>query len=193
MNPWFAKSVMLLASVVMVVIRAPHGNRSRRVKVARRESGRVEMVVLTLAWTAFFVPLVWVVTPLFSFADYPLRPALLAAGAGFLASGLWLFHRSHADLGAYWSVTLEVREAHALVTGGVYHHVRHPMYTALFLYALGQALVVPNWLAGSSYGVAFLILLASRVRAEERMMLDAFGDAYASYMSRTKRLIPGVW
>jgi protein-S-isoprenylcysteine O-methyltransferase Ste14 len=67
------------------------------------------------------------------------------------------------------------------------------MYTALFVYSLGQALVLPNWIAGPSYLVTFGILFAFRIGAEERMMLESFGDEYASYMARTKRLVPGLW
>jgi protein-S-isoprenylcysteine O-methyltransferase Ste14 len=36
-------------------------------------------------------------------------------------------------------------------------------------------------------------LIALRVRAEEKMMVEAFGDEYAAYSARTKCLIPGVW
>jgi protein-S-isoprenylcysteine O-methyltransferase Ste14 len=109
------------------------------------------------------------------------------------ALGLWLFQRSHADLGPNWSITLEVRERHELVTQGVYRHIRHPMYAALFLYAVGQALVLPNWVAGPSYLVAFLLLFALRLGPEERMMVEQFGRDYEAYRTRTKRLIPGVW
>jgi protein-S-isoprenylcysteine O-methyltransferase Ste14 len=41
--------------------------------------------------------------------------------------------------------------------------------------------------------VTFGILLAFRLRVEERMMLAEFGDEYAAYMARTKRLVPGIW
>ena len=67
------------------------------------------------------------------------------------------------------------------------------MYTSLLLYALGQMLVVPNWLAGPSYLIVMVTLVALRVPAEERMMLDTFHDEYAAYMKRTKRLVPRVW
>jgi protein-S-isoprenylcysteine O-methyltransferase Ste14 len=107
--------------------------------------------------------------------------------------GLWLFYRSHADLGTNWSITLEVREQHRLITQGVYRRIRHPMYSALVLYSVGQALVIPNWVAGPSNVVAFAILVSLRVHAEEQMMSEAFGDEYAAYAARTKRLVPGVW
>jgi protein-S-isoprenylcysteine O-methyltransferase Ste14 len=193
MNPWIAKATMLVASVVMIAIRAPHGRRSRGVKVVKSRKGTMETVLLTLAWLGFFVPLIWIASPAFSFAEYPLRTGPLIAGIAFLAVGLWFFHRSHADLGTNWSITLEVREQHRLITEGVYGSVRHPMYMALLLYSVGQALVIPNWVAGPAYLIAFGILFAFRVRAEERMMLDQFGDQYAKYAARTKRLVPGVW
>jgi protein-S-isoprenylcysteine O-methyltransferase Ste14 len=192
-DPWFAKGAVLAASVAMVAIRAPHGQRSRAVAVAKSYRGPREVALLALAWPAFFLPLLWVSTPWFAFADYPLRPVPYAAGLVGYATGLWLFHRAHADLGTNWSITLEVREDHRLVTEGVYRRVRHPMYSALFLYSAGQALALPNWLAGPSYLVAFGVLFVFRVGPEERMMRDRFGAEYASYAARTHRLLPGVW
>lgn len=193
MNPWFAKAIILLASIVMVIIRAPHGNRSRKVKVVKNRKGSLEVFLLTLAWLGFLVPIIWVASPVFAVADYALHPVPFIPGIVCLALGLWLFGRSHADLGTNWSVTLEVRERHELVTEGVYRHVRHPMYLALLLYSFGQALVLPNWVAGPSYGVAMAILFALRVGAEERLMLEHFGKDYEVYMARTKRLVPRVW
>lgn len=36
-------------------------------------------------------------------------------------------------------------------------------------------------------------LCVFRVRGEEVMMLDEFGEEYAKYMARTKRFVPGLW
>lgn len=193
MNPWFAKAAVLLASAVMIAIRAPHGQRSRGVAVAESHRGALELLLLTLAWIAFFLPLVWVASPWLAFADYPLHPVPFSAGLLSLAIGLWLFHVSHRDLGTNWSITLELRAQHVLVTHGIYRSIRHPMYLALALYSLGYALVLPNWIAGPAYGVAFGLLFALRLGPEERMMRARFGADYDAYRARTKRLIPGVW
>ena len=91
------------------------------------------------------------------------------------------------------SITLELREQHRLITEGVYRRIRHPMYAALFIYAIGQTLVVPNWVAGPSYLVAFGILYLLRVGPEERMMSEAFGDDYENYVRRTGRVLPRIW
>jgi len=107
MNPWIAKTLILAASVVMIVIQAPHGRRSRGVKVARNCKGPREVALLTLAWMGFLVPLIWVVSPVFSFAEYSLLPWPFGAAVLCLLAGLWWFYRSHSDLGRYWSVTLD--------------------------------------------------------------------------------------
>jgi len=193
MNPWIAKAVVIAATAVMIAIRAPHGRESRRVKVIKSHKTALESVILVLAWTGFFIPLIWISSPAFSFAEYPLRIGPLVSGIVCFVIGLWLFYRSHADLGANWSITLEVRDRHRLITQGIYRRVRHPMYAALLLYGVAHALVIPNWVAGPSNLVAFAVLFALRVRAEERMMLEQFGDEYTAYMARTKRLVPGVW
>src|SRR5688500_7463220 len=193
MSPWIAKALVLTGAVVMVAIRAPHGHRSRIVKVATSYKTPLETGLLVLAWVGFFVPLIWVASPALSFAEYALGTGPLVVGVMCLVIGLWLFYRSHADLGTNWSITLEVREQHRLITQGVYRRIRHPMYLALALYSIGQALVIPNWVAGPANLVAFAILFTLRVHAEEQMMSDTFGHEYAAYAARTKRLVPGVW
>ena len=139
MNPWFAKTVILLGIIVLIGIRAPYGQRSRSVKVAKSRKGVLEVFLLTLAWVGFFVPMIWVTTPLFAIADYSLHPVAESVGALTLAFGLWVFHRAHVDLGTNWSITLELREGHALITRGIYRRLRHPMYLSLLLYSAGQA------------------------------------------------------
>jgi protein-S-isoprenylcysteine O-methyltransferase Ste14 len=193
MNPWYAKAVVIAASLALIAIRAPHGHRSRRVKVEKSFSGRLEFYMLMLAWVGFFIPIIWICAPVFWFAEYRLHWTPFTAGVIVYIFSLWLFYRSHADLGRQWSITLEVREEHRLITQGVYRRIRHPMYTAIHLWGVGQALVIPNWLVGPSYFVMFLILYVFRVRAEERMMIERFGDEYAQYMQRTTRLVPGVF
>jgi protein-S-isoprenylcysteine O-methyltransferase Ste14 len=193
MDVWIAKAVIIAATVVMIAIRAPHGQRSRSVKTAKSFKGGLEKFLLFFVWFGFLVPFVWIASPYLAVADYPLHWIPLLFGSALLVLGLWVFHRSHADLGTNWSITLEVRESHQLIVNGIYRRVRHPMYLSLWLYCIGQALVLPNWIAGPTYLVAFGLLYALRVGAEERMLLERFGREYQDYMARTKRLVPGLW
>jgi protein-S-isoprenylcysteine O-methyltransferase Ste14 len=107
--------------------------------------------------------------------------------------GLWLFYRSHKDLSTNWSISLDIREDHRLITSGVYRSIRHPMYAAIFLLAIGQALFVPNWIGGPFNLCAFILMFSLRVGREERMMRKRFGSEYDKYTKVSKRLIPGIW
>ena len=194
MSRWSGQAAFIIGVIAMMIIRAPHGRRSGTVKIAESRKGRQEVVLLALMWIATLIlPLISVATPFLSFADYSPRPVTLVPGIACLAVGLWLFYRSHADLGDNWSITLELREEHRLVTRGVYRRIRHPMYAAIFLQAIAQALLLPNWLAGPVCLIAFLVMFALRIGPEERMMLEKFGGDYADYIGRTRRLIPNVW
>jgi protein-S-isoprenylcysteine O-methyltransferase Ste14 len=194
LNPWFGKAAILGIIAAIVVIRAPFGIQSRKIPIVANHRGARETFALAIVWLgSLILPLLWVLFPLFAAAEYPLNPAVFFAGVLAAASGLWLLWQSHIELGRNWSISLELREGHELVTSGLYRHVRHPMYTSIFLYALGQALVVPNWIVGPANLVAFFVLFAMRVQSEEQMMADKFGDQYRNYMAKTKRLIPHIW
>ena len=193
MNPWFAKTSILLGGLIMGVIRATYRFRSRNANAVVNRMGRLEVALLALVSIGFVVPFLWVASSVFVVADYSLHLAPFVTGILCLALGLLFFGRAHAALGTNWSATLKLHEGHELITQGIYGHIRHPMYLALLLYSLGQALVVPNLVAGPSCGVAMVILIALRVGVEERLMLEHFGKDYEVYMARTKRLVPGVW
>src|SRR5262245_2932340 len=194
MHAWVAKLTLLVGIVAMIAIRAPYGRKCSQIKVVQSKRGRLEMVLLTLMWFGTVIlPLLWIATPLFSFADYPLYPALFICGVIVFLFGLWLFYRSHWDLSTNWSVSLDIRENHRLITSGVYRSIRHPMYAAIFLLAIGQALFVPNWIVGPFNLCAFILMFSLRLGPEERMMCERFGSEYEMYMDNSKRLIPGVW
>ena len=194
MNPWIGKAAFIITLISMMAIRAPHGRRSGQVKTVESRKGQLEIAFLALMWiTTLILPVVSLATPLLSFANYRLYVLPFLLGIICAAMGLWLFYRSHTDLGTNWSLTLEIRQEHQLVTRGVYQRVRHPMYTSIFLLALAQAFLLPNWIAGPLFLLSFLSTLPLRLRPEERMMLETFGDEYAAYVKRTKRLIPNLW
>ena len=104
-----------------------------------------------------------------------------------------MFRLTHRALGRNWSVSLDVRKGHQLITDGIYRKVRHPMYSAFWLWAAAQALLLPNWVAGFAGIVGFGTLYLGRIAAEERMMSEAFGNRYLEYKARTHRIIPRIF
>jgi protein-S-isoprenylcysteine O-methyltransferase Ste14 len=176
------------------ILRYPFDRRAKRVRVSVDRKKLPDLIRLTVSATGVgIIPLVYVFTGQPAFASYSPSPLLLAAGVIVAAGALAMFRLTHKALGRMWSVSLQLKEEHKLVTSGIYRHLRHPMYTAFWMMALAQALLLPNWIAGLSGLFGFGFLFFSRIGPEERMMEDAFGDQYRAYKARTKRVIPFVY
>ncbi len=187
----FGKMVWVAGIVAWYLIRYPFERKAKRVRVvagARSTAERIGLAAGTLGLGV--APAIYVATGFPRAADYAARPWAVVLGTMVYAAALWLFHRSHKDLGRNWSITLEIRDQHRLVSNGIYGLIRHPMYSSFWLMALGQALLLPNWVAGLAGLLGFGVLYFLRVGHEERMMLETFGDEYRAYMARTKRIIP---
>lgn len=183
--------VMLL---VWCAMRYPAMRRARRQKTRVDNRTTLDISLLTLCVFGLVVmPIAWRLDLVPDFADRTQSIGILLAGVVTGVVFLWLFRRSHKDLGRNWSVTLEVREGHQLVTGGVYAYVRHPMYASFLLWGLAQAFLIPNWIAGLAGLAAVVALYAVRQSREEAMMRQTFGAEYDAYCARTKRLVPGVF
>jgi protein-S-isoprenylcysteine O-methyltransferase Ste14 len=153
----------------------------------------VETALLLISLTGLgLVPLVYIATAIPRFTTYSFHPLFAWLGLFFAIAALGMFHLTHRALGRNWSISLDVREGHQLITDGIYRRVRHPMYAAFWLWAIAQALLLPNWVAGLAGLVGFGTLFFGRVAREERMMLEAFGDSYRAYMARTGRVFPSI-
>ena len=189
-----AKAIWLACVIAWWIIRYPYERRAKKAAVARSRRDAGEWILLTISLTGLgIVPILYVFTGFPRIADRAFVPALAWAGIVPSLASLWLFYRTHRELGRNWSVSLEVRDRHRLVTSGVYHYVRHPMYLAFFLWAVAQGLLLPNWVAGLSGLIGFGILFSFRVGREERLMLETFGEDYRAYMKRTARIVPWIY
>lgn len=191
MTPLAAKIVFCLMAVLWYVNRLPHERRSGRTPVKLNERDVRETLLLGISLSGLgVIPLVYVATGFPAFAERAFYPVLAWLGGLVAVGALAMFWLTHKALGRNWSVSLQVRENHRLIQSGVYARVRHPMYTAFWLWAVAQALLLPNWIAGLAGLVGFGTLYSFRIGREERMMLEAFGDEYRVYSARTARLIP---
>lgn len=183
--------VWALSAIGISVIRAPFERTNRENVITDDRQDTTESTVLALVGIGGgLVPLVHLLTGVFGFADYDLASWTYGVGAALTVVGLALFWRTHRDLGRNWSVTLEIRDEHTLVTDGIYARIRHPMYTAITVIYAATPFVLHNWIAGFVGLVSFLVLYAVRLPREEAMMLEHFGEQYADYRRRTGRLLP---
>lgn len=92
-------------------------------------------------------------------------------------------------MGAAWRVLYAAQQADRLATTGPYASVRHPQYIAFVLIAFSFLLQWPTLLTLVMFPVLVWIYVRL-ARAEQREMLQEFGDEYANYAARTPAFIP---
>jgi len=88
-----------------------------------------------------------------------------------------------------YSSTLVIRENHQLITHGIYGYVRHPIYFGVLLVVFGIPVSVSS-LFGFLIMATTLPIFLIRIRIEEKMLLDEFGETYQKYNHTTCTLIP---
>jgi protein-S-isoprenylcysteine O-methyltransferase Ste14 len=110
----------------------------------------------------------------------------------FLASTLftlWVFRENSF---AAPVVKLQADRAQHVISTGPYTHVRHPMYSGMILFFASVPLILGSW-RGLAIAPLFLVLLAVRIRIEERTLIAGL-PGYADYAARVRyRLVPGMW
>jgi protein-S-isoprenylcysteine O-methyltransferase Ste14 len=186
-----AKAGWVVLASAWWIIRRPFERKAKRARITRDDMKRDEKLRLLISLTGLGVlPFCYVAFGFPRFADYAQNNWLTVLGWITASAALAMFYATHKALGRNWSVSLQLKDDHKLITTGVYEKIRHPMYTAFWLWAIAQALLLPNWIAGFAGIVGFGALYLLRVGPEEQLMIDQFGDEYHAYMARTGRLLP---
>ena len=77
-----------------------------------------------------------------------------------------------------------------LVTGGVYAHVRNPIYSAIMFACTGALCIAGNLLFLPLFFVFWALMTVMIKNTEEKWLLDRFGKQYSDYCKRVNRAIP---
>lgn len=78
-----------------------------------------------------------------------------------------------------------------LVTTGPYRFIRHPIYTAICLFAWTG--VLSNWsVSAAAFGILVALGAVGRMLCEERLVVELYPE-YREYARSTKRMVPGVF
>jgi len=185
------ETVYLIGFAVASVIRSYYGLQFKRKLIAHSDKENPIVFVGIALWgVVLILPFITMFSDGLVVADYEIVTALRVLGAFIFIGSLWVLSRSHIDLAANFSPSLFIRENHVLVTKGIYRRIRHPMYLSFFMWAIGQALLIDNWLAGPLGLLSFAMIYWFRVPREERQLLSQFGAEYETYQKRTGRLLP---
>ena len=187
MTNWLSGLLLAAWLLLEVVLRGAHEDtRSWEGGEADRSSTRLVVVAYVVAFVGPF--LLGTSGVGVTRVDSALAWVGIAVGAVGLGVRIW----SMRVLGRDYTRSLRTRETQTVVDRGPYRVVRHPGYIGSILVWVGSRLAV-NWLIAAATAVGLLLVYAYRIRAEEQMLVEHFGDAYRTYTARTWRLVPFVW
>jgi protein-S-isoprenylcysteine O-methyltransferase Ste14 len=123
---------------------------------------------------------------------------LVAIAASVLAivaaiGSVWLITTAVKTLGKEWSLTARLVEGHKLATTGPYAYVRHPIYTGMLGMLVATGLAISHWVALIVALLIFFIGTIIRVRSEEKLLREAFGQDFENYARRVPAIVPGLY
>lgn len=118
--------------------------------------------------------------------SFPLGAAILLFSIGFR---VWAIR----TLGRFFTATVQIVDEHQVVQSGPYALVRHPSYTGAYLSYVGTGVMLEAWWGLLFAVIAMGLAYYQRITAEEKALLTHFGEAYAEYSAKTKRLIPFIF
>jgi type IV secretory pathway VirJ component/protein-S-isoprenylcysteine O-methyltransferase Ste14 len=152
---------------------------------------QVPLVLHVLAMGVLYVGLARAVLVPPAAADPPLIPPQRMAGGVLMLAAAALAAWTLAVFRS-WRLAARIDHGHELCTAGPFRWVRHPIYLAMDLLALGSWLWAPT--AAVGLGVVLVALAGDfRARTEERLLHDTFGASYDRYRRQAWRFLPGVY
>jgi protein-S-isoprenylcysteine O-methyltransferase Ste14 len=175
---WFASEIIGAALIPAL--------RARAATRVRRDRGSRALILLTVGGSL-------IIALYFGYGEFGQLPDwVFYPGIFLILLGVTVRQWAIAVLGRFFSLNVQVVEDHQVVEKGPYRVVRHPSYTGLLITFIGISLAVQSLGALLVLLAVFIVSFGYRIRVEERTLLTELGEDYASYMKRTKRLIPYI-
>lgn len=159
--------------------------------LTRRIPDRPRRIAAVFTGLALLASAVYVVNPSLLSRTALLLPAWLRwAGVTWAVAGFVLLQWAHAALAQNWSDVPRLLQGQTLTRTGPYRWARHPIYSAFLIILSAPLLITANWLVGVTWIVGTAVEVAGRVRYEDALLAESFGDDYRDYARHTGRLLP---
>jgi protein-S-isoprenylcysteine O-methyltransferase Ste14 len=197
-NPVYRVSFLLLFVVFWMVrifyvrkSRDPNAPRSRKERrEAMKKGGVTGTLLIILMYVDLILILLYIWGPMWmSWADLVFPYWIHWSGAGLIVISIPIMSWVHQTLGKHYSYALETKTEQKLVTSGPYSRVRHPLYSSHNLFNLGMILLTAN-IPLIIFAIIGVPLTYTRIKDEERVMIQQFGSEYEEYMEITGRIFP---
>jgi protein-S-isoprenylcysteine O-methyltransferase Ste14 len=105
----------------------------------------------------------------------------------------WLALRAIKILGKQWSLAARTLIDHELITTGPYRFIRNPIYAAMLGLLISTGILITHPLAFIIAIIVFVWGTQLRIKSEEKLLIDRFGNDYLAYRKKVKAIIPFIW
>jgi protein-S-isoprenylcysteine O-methyltransferase Ste14 len=117
-------------------------------------------------------------------------PASLIASMILAPPSVVLVWMAVRHLDKQWRFEAALSEDHKLITTGPYRWLRNPIYASMLGMLLATGLAKTWWPLLVAGVIFFVIGTEIRVRAEERLLEERFGEEFAHYKTQTPAYLP---
>jgi protein-S-isoprenylcysteine O-methyltransferase Ste14 len=97
---------------------------------------------------------------------------------------------STRHLGKQWRYQAALRDDHELIRTGPYAWVRHPIYTSMLGMVLATGFCWTWWPLFVAGVAVFVVGTEVRVRSEDKLLAERFGETFAAYRKKVPGFIP---
>jgi protein-S-isoprenylcysteine O-methyltransferase Ste14 len=166
----------------------------RRPSAATSDQKRDPSSIIGIVLQGISYAIVWSIrrpwfTPIADVSD-AMQISLAILTMALSVSSVWFAGAALRTLGKQWSLAARVLEGHKLVTEGPYSIVRNPIYTGMFGMLLATGLAVSHWIGLVLAIIIFAAGTVIRVRSEEKLLREAFGEEFSDYARKVPAVIP---
>jgi protein-S-isoprenylcysteine O-methyltransferase Ste14 len=92
-----------------------------------------------------------------------------------------------------FTVDVAVNQVHQLKTDGLFKIVRHPSYLGLLMILSGFSLCMNTVISFIVVTLPVLLAIIYRIKVEENLLVETFGEEYIKYSGSTKKIIPFLY
>jgi protein-S-isoprenylcysteine O-methyltransferase Ste14 len=146
--------------------------------------------------------IIWIIITISIFAGFYLanfRPwsginyAIYSIGIAVFLSGLFIRWATIIQLKKAFTVDVAINQEHALKTDGIFKMVRHPSYLGVVMIVSGLAIGMNSFYSILVIAIPVFLAILYRIRVEEAVLLEEFGEDYRKYMKTTRKIIPYLY
>src|SRR3990172_4224172 len=184
---WFVMACWGIFVLTFLFLRSPPAVKEKK----RAHASNLGLLLQSCAYVAVWFFRRVMGTPVISVAP-ALEMGLAVLTVLLSAGSIWMTIAAVRALGKQWSIAARVVDDHELIASGPFRLVRNPIYAGMFGLLIATGFVASHWAALLFAMGLFLVGTVIRIRAEEGLLRETFGERFDDYSRRVPALIPGI-